>query len=234
MGAQMLVVSLSGVLMIRLVNRYGVDTSAAFNAATQAWNYIMMPAFAVGMAVSAMAAQNVGAQKWDRVRATARVGVLYAVVLTGSVVLLIELLNKYALGFFLPPGSAALEVGSHINRVVTWSFIFFGVSMVLFGVVRATGAVMVPLLILTLTLLLVRFPAAAMLQDKFGADAIWWSFPISSALAAVLAVVYYKYGGWRAARMLPNMGGAAAGTTAGAAASPLSRRAPSAESATGT
>ncbi len=206
MGAQMLVISLSAVLMITLVNRYGVDTTAAFGASMQIWNYIQMPAFAVGMAVSAMAAQNVGAQKWDRVRATARVGVLYSVVLTGSIVLLIEIANKHALGLFLPPGSEALNIGSHINRLVTWSFVFFGVSMVLFGVVRATGAVIAPLLILTFTLLIVRFPAAEMLQSKFQADAIWWSFPISSALATLLSVIYYKYGGWRTERMLAEIG----------------------------
>ena len=67
MSAQMLVLSLSGVLMITLVNRFGVDTTAAFGAAMQIWNYIQMPAFAVGMGVSAMTAQNVGAGKWDRV-----------------------------------------------------------------------------------------------------------------------------------------------------------------------
>src|SRR5207302_1820454 len=47
MSAQMLVLSLSGVLMITLVNRFGVDTTAAFGAALQIWNYIQMPAFAV-------------------------------------------------------------------------------------------------------------------------------------------------------------------------------------------
>jgi putative MATE family efflux protein len=233
MGAQMLVVSLSGVLMITLVNRYGVDTASAFGAATQIWNYIMMPAFAVGMAVSAMAAQNVGARKWDRVHATARVGVLYSVVLTGSIVLLIEVLDQHALGLFLPPAAEALKVGSHLNHLVTWSFIFFGVSMVLFGVVRATGAVMMPLAILTFTLLVVRFPAAAILQGKFGVDAIWWSFPISSAIAAVLAVIYYKFGSWRNARMLQEIEAPAA-NAADASGSPVPRAAPSPESMTGT
>jgi len=62
MSAQMLVLSLSGVLMISIVNRFGVDTAAAFGAALQLWNYIQMPALAVGMAVSSMAAQNVGSE----------------------------------------------------------------------------------------------------------------------------------------------------------------------------
>lgn len=73
--------------------------------------------------------------------------------------------------------------------------------MVLFGVVRATGAVMAPLFILTLTLLLVRFPLANALMGHYQVDAVWWSFPASSSLAAILAVLYYKFGGWRTARM---------------------------------
>jgi len=201
MGLQMLVLSLSGVLMITLVNRFGVDTTAAFGAALQVWSYIQMPAFAVGMAVSAMAAQNVGAGKWDRVATTAKIGCLYSFLLTGSIVVIIEIFARQALGLFLPAGSAALDIAVHLNRIVAWSFVFFGVTMVLFGVVRATGAVLAPLLILVFTLLLIRYPAAELLLDAWQADAIWWSFPISSLIAVVMAVAYYKYGNWRVARM---------------------------------
>ncbi len=201
MSAQLLVISLSGVLMITLVNRFGVDTTAAFGAALQIWNYIQMPAFAVGMAVSAMTAQNVGAHKWQRVPSIARVGVLYSMLLTGSVVLAIEALNTWVFGLFLPSGSNALMIASHMNRIVTPSFIFFGISLTLFGVVRATGAVMAPLLILTVALLAVRFPFAEALLERYRVDAVWWSFPVSSLLAAVLAVLYYRYGDWRHAHM---------------------------------
>ena len=201
MSAQMLVLSLSGVLMITLVNRFGVDTTAAFGAALQIWNYIQMPAFAVGMGMSAMTAQNVGAGKWDRVTRIAQVGVLYSVLLTGSIVLAIELLNTHVFALFLPQGSAALGIAAHLNRIVTGSFIFFGVSVALFGVVRATGAVMAPLVILTISLLVVRFPLAQLFLAHYHADAIWWSFPVSASLSATLAFLYYRYGGWRQAHM---------------------------------
>jgi putative MATE family efflux protein len=201
MSGQMLVVSLSGVLMITLVNRFGVDTAAAFGAALQIWNYIQMPAFAVGMGISAMSAQNVGAGKWDRVTRIAGVGVLYSVLLTGSVVLVIELLDTHIFGLFLPAASNALHIASHLNRIVTGSFIFFGISVALFGVVRATGAV-VALLVLTISLLVVRYPLAKLFLEHYQADAIWWSFPISSVLSALLAFLYYKFGGWRRAHML--------------------------------
>ena len=203
MSAQMLVLSLSGVLMITLVNRFGVDTTAAFGAALQLWNYIQMPAFAVAMAMSAMTAQNVGAAKWDRVTEIARVGVLYNVVLCGAIALAMELLDRELFSLFLPAGSAALVIASHLNRVVTPSFVFFGVAVALFGVVRATGAVMAPLVILFITLLGVRFPLAEAFLDRYQVDAVWWSFPISSALTALIAVLYYRYGGWRSAHMMP-------------------------------
>jgi putative MATE family efflux protein len=203
MSAQMLVISLSGVLMITLVNRFGVDTTAAFGAAMQIWNYIQMPAFAVAMGVSAMTAQNVGAGKWERVNRIAGVGVLYSVLLTGSVVVLIELLDVQVFGLFLPAGSAALSIASHMNRIVTSSFIFFGISVALFGVVRATGAVIAPLIVLTISMLVVRFPLAEIFLDKYQVDAVWWSFPVSSVLSSVLALLYYRYGSWRSAHMVP-------------------------------
>jgi MATE family, multidrug efflux pump len=203
MGLQIFVISLSSVLMITLVNRFGVNTTAAFGACWQVWNYIQMSAFALGMAVSAVAAQNVGAQKWDRVAATARIGVLYNFLLTGSLILMVEIYSRPALALFLPVGSAALPLAVHANRIVAVTFVFFGVSTVLFGVVRATGAVVAPLLILTLTVLVMRFSVAYVLIDRWHSDAIWWSFPLTGAALAAAALVYYKLGSWRTARMAP-------------------------------
>lgn len=203
MGAQITVMSLSGVLMISLVNRFGVDTTAAFGAALQIWNYIQMPAFAVGQAVSAMAAQNVGAGKWHRINRIATVGVAFSIAITASVILVLELLGARAFSPFLPAGSPALAVAAHLNRIATPSYMFFAIAMVLFATVRSTGAVMLPLAIMALALLFVRFPLADALLSRYHADAIWWSFTVSSALAAILAALYYKLGAWRSARIVP-------------------------------
>jgi Na+-driven multidrug efflux pump len=117
------------------------------------------------------------------------------------VVILLELLDQVAYSLFLPDASVAMREATGINRIATPSFIFLGISMVLFGVVRATGAVMVPLATLTFTLLVVRIPLAEVLLDHLGERAVWWAFPASSALSATIAVLYYKFGGWRSARM---------------------------------
>ena len=74
MGLQMIVVSASALALVGLVNREGVDTTAAFGVAMQLWTYLQMPAMALGAAVSAMAAQNIGAGRWDRVSRITRAG----------------------------------------------------------------------------------------------------------------------------------------------------------------
>ncbi len=202
-GLQMIVLSSSMVLFMRVVNRFGSDTAAAFAASMQLWNYVQMPALALGAAVSSMAAQNIGAGLWDRVGQTARYGVLFNFVLTGVPVILIYLLSQHAIGVFLPAGSVSVGIAEHINYIVLWSFPLFGISMVLSGVVRAAGAVIVPLLVLAIALLGVRAPMAYLTVDRWGADAVWWSFSISAIVAAGLTVAYYLFGDWRSAKMAP-------------------------------
>jgi putative MATE family efflux protein len=197
MGVQMIVISLAMIAMMTMVNGHGTDTTAAYGAALQLWTYVQMPAMAIGAACSSMAAQNVGARRWDRVAATTRSA------LTGALIAPLILFDRHTLALFLPAASPALEVARHLNHIAVWSFLFFGVTFVIAGVVRATGAVIPPLLILAFALWGVRVPFANWLQPQLGVDAIWWSFPVSSLVSLTLSVAYYRWGGWRKARMLP-------------------------------
>ena len=196
MGAHWLVLFLGNLLMISLVNPFGVDVTAAFGASMQLWSYIQMPAMAVSMAVFTMVAQNAGAKKWDRVESIARLGVVYSTFLTAGAVVSIGYLDTQVLGLFAPPGSLAVSIASHINRIASSSFVFVGISTVLFGAVRSTGTVLKPLCIVAFVLV-ARFPLTAALIGRWHADAIWWSFPISSVITAGLATWEYRYGRWR-------------------------------------
>ncbi|GHH51557.1 MATE family efflux transporter [[Pseudomonas] boreopolis] len=202
MGLQMVLISLAMIAMMRMVNGYGTDTAAAYGAALQLWTYVQMPAMAIGAACSSMAAQNVGARRWDRVDAAARSGVLFNFLLTGSLIVPLILLDRWTLSLFLPAGSPALEIARHLNHIAIWSFLLFGVTFVVSGVVRATGAVIPPLVILALALWGIRVPLAELLMPRFGADAIWWSFPVSSLCAMLMSLAYYRWGRWRSAHML--------------------------------
>jgi Na+-driven multidrug efflux pump len=61
---------------------------------------------------------------------------------------------------------------------------------------------MPPLLILLISLWGVRLPAAWLMSERIGAEGIWWSFPLAAALSSFLAVLYYRFGGWRRAHMM--------------------------------
>jgi putative MATE family efflux protein len=201
MGLQMFVISSSMIALTSLVNRFGSQETAAFNAAMQLWNYVQMPALAIGAAASSMAAQNVGAGKWDRVGKVATTGVMFNFLLGGSLITLVFVFNEHALGLFLPAGGAALGISAHLNAIVIWSFALFGTSIVLFGVVRATGAVIPPLIMLVISLWFIRVPFAYSMLGRWQADAIWWSFPLSSTVSMLMSVAYYRFGGWRKVRL---------------------------------
>jgi putative MATE family efflux protein len=201
MGLQMIVVSASGLAMLGLVNREGVHTTAAFGVALQLWTYIQMPAMALGAAASAMAAQNIGAGRWDRVGEVTRAAILANILITGLVVALMLIVDRPALALFLGGDSPALPIARHIHLLASWSFILFGVTMVIFGTVRANGSVLGPLVILALGLFPIRFGIVFALRPWFGADALWLSFPISSLVNMAMAAAFYLHGGWRRSRM---------------------------------
>ena len=206
MGLQMLVISSSAIVMISLVNSHGSTTTAAYGVASQLWNYVQMPALALGAAVSAMVAQNVGAGLWDRVARITRVGVMFNFLMTGVLVAMLLLFDRLVLGIFLPQDAQAMAIARHIDLTVAWSFILFGITIILFATMRATGAVTPPLVILVISMWCTRVPFAAILGRYYGAEAIWWSFPVGAVVSLTLALTYYKFGNWRRARMMAGAG----------------------------
>jgi putative MATE family efflux protein len=200
-GIQMIVISVSALALIGLVNAHGVDTAAAFGVAMQLWTYVQMPAMALGAAVSAMVAQNIGANLWDRVGAVTRSGILYSVLITAALVVLLTIADRSVMALFMGGHSPAIPIARHIHMIATWNFILFGITMVLFATVRANGAVWAPLIILTIGLLPVRFGFIFATDQWLGGDAIWWSFPVSSFANVALAIGYYLQGSWKKARM---------------------------------
>lgn len=201
-GAQMLVLSVSALAMVGLVNRNGIDTVAAYGIVQQLWGYVQMPAMAIGAAVSAMAAQNIGAGRWDRVARITRAGIIYNVAITGITVALVLSLDTVIIGLFIPGASPVLPIAQHINLLATWGFIMFGGTMVLFGVIRANGAVWGPLAIMTIAMFPVRLGVAFALLPIIGSDALWWSFPVGSGANLILAALYYRFGRWREGGLL--------------------------------
>jgi Na+-driven multidrug efflux pump len=143
--------------------------TAAYAAAMQLFTYVQMPAMAIGGAVSAMAAQFIGAKKWDRLDHITRAGVMINFVMTGLLSLLLLVFDRALLVLFLGPDSAAVPLAQHIQWLAVWSFILFGVTMVFSATMRAGGAVWAPLMIIAIALYPVRLGFYCLTYDWLGA-----------------------------------------------------------------
>ena len=184
-------------VLLSMVNAYGAATAAAYAASAQLWGYVQLPSNALAAAMSAMAAMNIGAGRWDRVNLIARRGCALSFGIASAATLLMLVLGTLPLRLFVPADAAVLAMAWHINLIVLWGWIALSVTMGLFAIMRANGAMLAPTLIFAATMWAGRVPFAHALQPWLGADAIWWSFPFGALVSALVAWAWYRRGGWR-------------------------------------
>ena len=197
MGLQMLVISGAGVITIGLINREGLNYAAGYGALLQLWNYIQMPGLAISAAVSAMVAQHIGARREARVDAISWAGAGANTVITLVLVGLILLFGRPLLALFLGADSPAIAVSLHIQQLAIWTYVPFGVMIVLFGTLRSYGVVLSQIAILFTALYGVRLGTYALLYPRIGPDALWYSLLVGSAVSLTLTLLVYRFGGWR-------------------------------------
>lgn len=199
MGAQMLLVSSAGLIMVGLVNRQGLNAAAAYGASLQLWNYLQMPAFAISSAVSAMVAQSLGASDHDRVGKVTIIGLVTNLVMTFTMAALIVTFDHALLALFLGGESPAMPIARHIQLICTSSYVIMAITMILSGTMRAYGAVVAPLVIMFMGIYPGRLGFYFLAHPTIGNEAVWWAYPVGSVLTATLTVSYYRYGKWRKA-----------------------------------
>lgn len=204
MGAQMLLISMGGVIMVGLVNREGAIASAAYGASLQVWTYLQMPAMAISAALSAMAAQAIGAGLSERLGKITRAGLILNTAITGTMTLLVLGFDRPVLELFLGSGSPAVDLARHIQFIASWTFVLFGITIILFGTMRAGGVVIAPLVVLAIAMYPGRLGFYALAYPHIGQNALWLAFPVGSVIAVILSIIAYRRPGWRAmARAVP-------------------------------
>jgi len=184
-------------VLLSMVNAYGAATAAAYAASAQLWAFVQLPSNALAAAMSAMAAMNIGANRWDRVDQIAWRGCALSFGIASIVTLAMLALGTLPLRLFVPADAAVLAMAWQINLIVLWGWIALSVTMGLFAVMRANGAMLAPMLIFAATMWAGRVPFAHALQPWLGEAAIWWSFPFGSVLSALVAWAWYRRGSWR-------------------------------------
>ncbi|NJW54943.1 MATE family efflux transporter, partial [Salinimicrobium oceani] len=101
--------------------------------------------------------------------------------------------------FFIPNDPEVIQDAAYFIKIMAPSFGLLGVQQVLNGVFNGAGFTKASMLISILNLWIVRFPVAFLLSNKtaLGYEGIWWAFPISNAVAALAAFIYFKQGYWK-------------------------------------
>ncbi|WP_095077190.1 MATE family efflux transporter [Pseudomonas sp. Irchel s3h17] len=190
-GLQMVVISLSELVILALVNQHGSQATAAYGAVTQIVNYVQFPALSIAIAASILGAQAIGAGRVERIGPILRTGLLINLGLTGGLVLLGYLLSHWLLGLFITEPATRAQA-AHLLHIMLWSMLVFGFQAVIGGVMRGSGTVMVPMAISVFCILGVELPVAYLLDARFGLQGVWMAFPVAYLCMLALQTTYYK------------------------------------------
>lgn len=183
-------------VLIGLVNREGLNYTAAFGVSLQIWTYLQMPSFAISAGITAMAAQAIGAGDHARVGRITRTGMAVSTAMVAVLIGVILLFIRPILTLFLGPGSPAIALGQHMQAICIWAFILSSAMSAMTGTLRAYGAQMVTVAINLMALLGVRLAVYFATYPLIGADALWWSFIIGIATSLLLTRIVFVRGPW--------------------------------------
>lgn len=196
-------ISLSMVFVTGIVNSFGESALAAFTAAGRVDALAFMPGFAFNMAVSALAGQNLGANRPDRVRSIFRWGCLLCGGVTIVASALVVCLPQMLLRIFTDDPSV-ISLGVSYLRIVGSCYIFFAIMFISNGVISGAGQTIVPTIFSLVSLWAVRVPLASFLSKRMDSiDGVWLGISISFAVSMILSLGYYYSGRWRKGTIHP-------------------------------
>lgn len=204
-GLQMAVISAGSAAIISVVTGFGTAAVGGYGAAQRIDSLIILPAQALGIAVSSMAGQNIGSGSWERVGRISRVGVLYNLAIMTTVALLVVLLARPAVTLFVREPET-VEFGVTYLRIVALFYPFLGINFVLNGVVRAAGVMYQVLALNIISFWVLRFPLTSLFAGWFGERGIALGMGASFVLSSAFAYLYYRFGRWREKELFAERG----------------------------
>ncbi|MGM0901107.1 MAG: MATE family efflux transporter [Bacillota bacterium] len=195
-GLQMMVIHAGVLAILSVVNTFGEDVVAGFGASQRIDSLITLPAMALGTAVNSMAGQNIGANRWDRVRQLAFYGAIYNLGIMLIMALIIFLLAEPLIGLFIRPGEAAV-FGTDYLKIIAFFYPFIGLNFILNGIVRGSGAMYQVLVLNILSFWVLRYPLTYVCSLMIGSDGIAYGMGISFVISSLFSLGYFKYGKWK-------------------------------------
>ncbi|MBD8064711.1 MATE family efflux transporter [Devosia sp. PTR5] len=192
-GLQMVVASVSGIVVVGVVNRFGSNATAAYGALNQVLNYVQFPAMSIGIAASIFGAQAIGARQMDQLSPITKTGLTLNLIITGTLVVLAYLFSQNLVALFITDPEV-IDLTEHLLFVVLWSIVPFGWGVVFSGMMRASGMVYWPMAISLACILLVELPGALWLsQTALGITGIWVAYATSFTVMMLCQGALYLF-----------------------------------------
>ncbi len=138
-------VSIGMMLVQSVVNGFGTQILAGFSAGMRIESLCVVPMSAIGNALSSYAAQNIGAEKHERIPLGYRAANIMVAITAVILCLFLELLHRPLIALFLDgaPSAQTVATGEGYLRFIGFFFCMIGFKMAVDGILRGAGAVKV-------------------------------------------------------------------------------------------
>ncbi len=191
-------VSIGMMLVQSVVNGFGSQALAGFSAAMRIESMCVVPMSGIGNAMSSYTAQNIGAQKPERVVAGYRMANIMVILCAAVLCLILECFCTPIIAFFLGEEGTAVAVatGEGYLRFIGWFFCLIGFKMAVDGLLRGAGD-MKMFTIANLVNLFIRVFLAVSLAGKIGIAMVWYAVPVGWLANWVISFMQYRTGNWK-------------------------------------
>jgi len=186
-----------------LIASFGTLTVAAYGIGGNILQIVIIPAMGLSMAISTLVGQNIGAGNIKRAADIGRLGAWLGFSLLTGVGVIVFIFAPYIVAFFIPGDAQVIALGATFLRIISLSWGFMGIQFSLTGVLRASGNMMTTMIITLVSQWVLQLPLAYMLSKhtSLGTSGLWWAFPVTNVLTALITIAWYRKGSWKKARL---------------------------------
>ena len=190
---------LGPMLLSFLVASFGTVTLAGYGVGSNILQFVTIPAWGLSQAVSTLVSQNMGARNPARASRAALLGAGTGFVVLSLVGLLAYILAPILVAFFVPRAPDVIAEGAQFIRIMCLAWGGIGVQLCVVSAFRASGNMLAAMVIALVSQFMLQFPLAYILSKHttLGAYGIWWSFPITTIVVALVSLCWFAQGGWK-------------------------------------
>ena len=178
--------------MNKILITFSSTAVAVFGVYFKLNSFVFMPVFGLNNGMVPIVSYNYGAQNKKRLTKTIKLAIMYAVCIMFIGIMLFQFIPDVLLRLF-DASDHMLEIGIPALRVISLSFAFAGICIVISSSLQALGHGFLSMMISITRQLIILLPSAYILAKIGGIHAVWWSFNIAEIASLTLSLLFYKH-----------------------------------------